>query len=112
MTDSKTFIGKRVNLIIDRPLGSWHPNYDIFYTVNYGYVPGTVSGDGEELDAYYLGVDVPLDEAEGICIAVIQRLHQQDDKLIVVPDGKTFTDEEIRAAVAFNEQDIESEIIR
>lgn len=112
MTNSKAFIGKRVNLIIDRPLGSWHPDHDIFYTVNYGYVPGTMSGDGEELDAYVLGVDIPLDEVEGICIAVIQRLHQNDDKLIVVPDGQTFTDEEIRVAIAFNEQDIESEIIR
>lgn len=112
MTESKAYIGQQVKVVIDRPLGSWHPDHDIFYTVNYGYVPGTISGDGEELDVYLLGVDIPLDEADGICIAVLHRRGHNDDKLIVVPEGQTFTDEEILAAVHFVEQVFEVEVFR
>ena len=50
------YIGKEVNVIVDRPLGSVHPKYpDLIYLANYGYVPNTVSGDGEELNCYILG---------------------------------------------------------
>lgn len=66
------YIGKEVNVIIDRPLGSSHPNYpNLIYLTNYGYVPNTVSGDGEELDCYILGEYKPLKEYKGECIAVI-----------------------------------------
>ena len=41
--------------------------------VNYGYVPDTVSIDGEELDAYILGVDEPVESFTGECIAILQR---------------------------------------
>lgn len=114
MTESKAYIGQQVKVIIDRPLGSWHPDHDIFYTVNYGYVPGTISGDGEEQDVFLLGIDIPLDEAEGICIAVLHRRGQNDDKLIVVPDDQSFTDEEILAAVHFvgYEHEFEVELFR
>ncbi|MCI0709013.1 MAG: inorganic pyrophosphatase [Chloroflexi bacterium] len=112
MTESKSYIGQQVKVIIDRPLGSWHPDHDIFYTVNYGYVPGTISGDGEEVDVYLLGVDIPLDEADGICIAVLHRVDDNDDKLIVAFAGQTFTDEEILTAVHFVEQDFEVELFR
>ena len=51
-------IGEKVKVIIDRPLGTYHPKHkDIFYTVNYGYVEGVIASDGEEQDAYVLGVD-------------------------------------------------------
>ena len=62
---------------------------EFFYLTNYGYIPNTVSGDGEELDAYVLGVFDPIDNFKGKCIAVVQRLDDNDDKLIVVPEGKT-----------------------
>lgn len=50
--DSKNFIGKEVNIVIDRALGTKHPKHGFVYTVNYGYVPNVISGDGEALDAY------------------------------------------------------------
>ena len=50
-------IGKIVKVIVDRPLGTYHPNHkDIYYTVNYGYIPEMIAADGEEQDAYILGV--------------------------------------------------------
>lgn len=112
--ESYGYIGKKVNVKVDRPLGSSHSKKyaDHIYPINYGYVPYTISGDGKELDAYILGVDVPLQEFEGKCIAVIHRTNDDDDKLIIVPEEKEFSDEEIRNLTNFQEQYFESEIIR
>ena len=67
-------IGKIVKVTVDRPMGSYHPNHrDIYYPVNYGYIKGIMSPDGEEQDAYILGVDHPADEFTGRVIAVIHR---------------------------------------
>ncbi len=106
------YLGKQVNLVIDRPLGSHHPDYHFEYPLNYGYVPHTISPDGEELDAYVLGVEKPLKTFYGRCIAVIHRLDDDDDKLIVVPDGVQSSDEEIRKLTRFQEQFFTSEILR
>lgn len=111
-TEACSFLGKIVPVKMDRPLGSKHPKHGYVYPVNYGFVPETKSPDGGELDAYVLGVDVPLEEFSGRCIAVIHRLNDDDDKLIVAPDGKQMGDEEIRQAVHFQEQFFQSEIIR
>lgn len=106
------YIGNIVKVQIDRPLNSKHPRHGFRYTVNYGYVPNTLSGDGEEIDCYVLGVDKPMDIFEGECIAVIHRTNDDDDKLIVVPKGKQYTDHEIRQLTNFQEQYFESDIIR
>lgn len=110
--NSKDFIGKKVVVKMDRPLGSKHPKHGFIYLVNYGYIPGTVSGDSEELDAYILGVHQPLDTFEGRVIAVVHRLDDDDDKLIVVEDGKNYTDDQINALVEFQEKWFKTEIIR
>ena len=112
MEKASSFIGKVVEVEMDRPLGTRHPKHNFMYPVNYGYVPGTVSGDGEELDAYVLGVFEPLNNYIGKCIAVIHRTNDDDDKLVVVPEGKNYTDEEIRVLTEFQERFFESEIIR
>ena len=106
------YIEQNVKVKIDRQLGSNHPKHGFEYEVNYGYVPNTLSGDGEELDAYVIGVEEPLKEFEGKCIAVIHRINDDDDKLIVVPEGIEISDEEIRKLTNFQEQYFESEIIR
>ena len=107
------FIGKEVNVIIDRPLGSSHPNYpESIYMVNYGYVPNIVSGYGEEINCYILGEYKPLKEYKGECIAVIHRKEDDDDKLIIVPKGESFTNKEIRILTDFQERYFQSEIIR
>lgn len=110
--ESYEFIGKNVSVKIDRPLNSKHPKHGFIYEANYGYVPNTVSGDGEEIDAYVLGVDEPVQEYTGRCIAVIHRTNDDDDKLIIVPEKMNLTDEEIRSFTNFQEQFFESEIIR
>ncbi|WP_280438106.1 inorganic diphosphatase [Nocardia carnea] len=101
---ARPFLGRSVDLIIDRPYGSRHPTCGFPYLANYGYVPGTRAPDGEELDAYYLGSSEPMTSAHGICIAIIHRLHDDDDKLVVVPDpATTLDDAAIAAAVEFQE---------
>ena len=110
---AEQYLGKEVSIIIDRPLGSKHPRHGFVYEVNYGYVPGTQSADGEELDAYYLGVSRALRTAEGRCIAVIHRLNDDDDKLVIVPETHLdLTDSEITKAVNFQEQWFDGEIRR
>lgn len=112
LPESYNYIGKAVRVKIDRPLNSKHPKYDFIYTINYGFVPNTISGDGEELDCYVLGVNEPIDMFEGKCIAVIHRLNDNDDKLIIVPEGLEYSEEEIRKITNFQEQFFKSEIIR
>ena len=112
MDNSIEFLNKTITVKIDRPMGSKHPKWNMIYPVNYGYVPNTVGGDGEELDCYVLGVFEPLDTYTGKCIAIIHRLNDNDDKLIIVPEHKTYTDDQIRALTEFQEQYFESEIIR
>jgi len=98
--------------MVDRPLGSKHPKWDLIYPINYGFVPETNAPDGEELDAYILGVFSPLKEFTGICIAIIHRTDNDDDKLIVVPNNKTYSNEQINALTEFQERFFESKIIR
>ena len=111
--NSLDYLNKIVEVKIDRPIGSSHPDYsDHIYLVNYGYVPNTISGDGEELDCYVLGEYKPLKEYKGKCIAVIHRLNDDDDKLIIAPENKTFTNNEIKLLTDFQEKFYTSEIIR
>ena len=110
--ESYDYIGKKVKVKIDRPLNTNHPKHGFKYPVNYGYIENTVSGDGEELDCYVLGIDEPIEEFEGECIAVIHRINDDDDKLIVVKNGQNYTDDEIRSKTSFQEQFFVSEIIR
>lgn len=109
--NSLAYIGRRTVVRVDRPIGSAHPKFGSIYPVNYGFIPGTVSGDGEELDAYVLGVSGPVEEFAGECIAVIKRKTEQDDKLIVVPVGARLSEEEIRRQVAFQEKYFESVVV-
>lgn len=102
--DNREFIGKMVDVVMDRPLGSRHPERGFLYELNYGYLPGVISGDGEELDAYILGVDVPLEKFTGRVIAVVHRLDEDDDKLVVVRDGQDYSKEEIEKLTYFQEQ--------
>ena len=112
MNNSKDYLNKIVDVKIDRPMGSKHPKYDFIYPINYGYVPNTKSYDGEELDCYVLGIFEPLEEFTGKCIAVIHRLNDNDDKLIIVPENRDFSNNEIRVLTEFQERFFESEIIR
>lgn len=112
MSKSNEYIGKLLEVEMDRQMGSRHPKHGFIYPVNYGYVPNTVSGDGEELDCYVLGVFEPLEKFKGKCIAVIHRTNDNDDKLVIVPEEKDYSDDAIEALTEFQERFFESIIIR
>ena len=109
--DSVKYLGKTLTIHIDRPLGSSHPQHGFIYPVNYGFLPGTMGRHGEELDAYLLGVFEPMEQYTGVCIAVIHRLDDDDHKLVVAPQGSTYTPEQIRALTEFQERFFTSEIL-
>ena len=107
------FLGKIVTVKIDRPINSKHPKHGFIYEVNYGFVPGTKAPDGEEIDAYLLGLNKPAEEFTGKCIAVVHRKDDDDDKLIVVSeDVEEINDEEILKAVNFQEKWFDSVVVR
>ncbi len=98
-------IGQMVKVVIDRPLGSYHPEYkDMFYPINYGYIEGIIAPDGEEQDAYVLGVNIPIKDFTGKVIAVIHRHDDIEDKWVVAPDGMDFSEQEIIEQVYFQER--------
>lgn len=104
-------IGDTVKVFVDRPLGSYHPKHkDIYYPINYGYIKGIIAPDGEEQDAYILGVNKPVKEFVGKIIAIIHREDDIEEKWVVAPEGMTFTKEEIMQQVHFQEQYFKSEV--
>lgn len=109
---AKEYLGKEVEVTMDRPLGSKHPKHGFVYEANYGFIKGIKAPDGEDLDAYYLGVKEPMENAKGICVAIAHRKNNDDDKLIVVPINTQMTDEEIMSAIHFQEQWFDTEIVR
>lgn len=103
--DLRAYLGRRVAVVVDRPLGSRHPRHaDLRYPVNYGFLPGTIAGDGAPLDAYVLGVAEPVCAATGVVIAVVERADDVGDKLVVAPAGQRFTAEQLAAALASRER--------
>lgn len=105
-------IGEIVKVTVDRPLGSHHPKHkDIYYPINYGYIAGIMALDGEEQDAYILGVKEPVEEFVGRIIAIIHRYDDVEEKWVVAPENTSFTKDEIMEQVKFQEQYFKSEII-
>ncbi len=109
----KELLGATVTVTVDRPLGSRHPKFpDLLYSVNYGFVADFLGGDCEEQDAYILGVDEPISSFVGRVIAIIHRLDDVEDKLVVAPDGVTFTREQIIELTYFQEQYFRIEVLK
>ena len=109
---AKTYLGKQVEVTMDRPLGSKHPKHGFVYECNYGFIEGVKAPDGEDLDAYVLGVNEPLTKTSGECVAIAHRRDNDDDKLIVVPEGVSMTDKEIMDAIHFQEQWFDTVLVR
>ncbi len=102
----KSYLGKTVEIKIDRPIGYVHhkEKYSLTYPINYGYIPDVLGGDGEELDVYLLGVDKPVSEYSAKIIGIAHRENDVEDKLIAAPDGMIFDQSQIAEAIHFQEQ--------
>ena len=109
----KDIIGKKVHVIVDRPLGSVHPKHvDLIYPVNYGYIEGIIAGDGECQDCYVLGENEPIKAFDGVIIAIIHRLNDIEDKWIIAKEGVLLFDQEILESIAFQERYFKIQLIR
>lgn len=109
---SNPIIGRIVTITVDRPLGSCHPEHkEMYYPVNYGYIEGIMAPDGEEQDVYLLGVNEAVDKFTGTIIAIVHREDDVEEKWVAAPSGMTFSKEEIREQIRFQEQYFNSEIM-
>ena len=97
------------NVTIDRPIGSSHPDYpSLVYPVNYGYIEGVIAPDGENQDAYVIGVDTPIDHFTGKRIAIIHRRDDVEDKWVITPENVPYNKQQIEDMVYFQEQYFDS----
>lgn len=103
------WVGKTIRVVLDRPLGSTHPEHGYRYEVNYGFVPGVIAPDGEELDVYLLGTGEPLEVCEQAeVIGIVRRRDDVEDKLVAAVGAETWDAPKIMAAVRFQEQFFDS----
>lgn len=102
----RSYLGKTVEIMIDRPIGYVHhkKNYSLVYPINYGYIPGVLGGDDEELDVYLLGVDEPVEKYTVKIIGIVHRENDVEDKLIAAPEGVEFSKEEMQEKIMFQEK--------
>ena len=100
------YLGKTATIEIDRPIGYVHHKgaKTLVYPINYGYIPGVLGGDGEELDVFLVGVNEPVTTYTGRIVGIVYRADDVEDKLVMAPDGAAFTAEEIAHAVHFQEK--------
>ena len=107
-----SLIGKRVEVVMDRPIGAEHPKHEgVFYSINYGYIEGLLGGDGEEQDVYVLDCDFPLEKCEAVIVAVVHRFDDDECKWVASYTGTTHSAEEIESAIRFQEQFHDSLIV-
>ena len=104
-----SYLGKTVEIGIDRPIGYAHKK-DIVYPINYGYIPGVLGGDEEELDVYLLGVNEPVSSYRAKIVAIVHRENDVEDKLVALPEHMTMSQYEIAEAVHFQEKYYDSHI--
>ena len=103
--DYHDIIGKEVSGVIDRPMGSAHPNDSkMIYPINYGYVDGIIALDGEYQDAYVFGSSKPISSFNGKVIGVYHRFNDNEDKWIVSIDDVSISSQKILGDIAFCEQ--------
>ena len=103
---ARSYLGKTVRIEIDRPIGYEHvkEKYTLKYSINYGFIPGVLGGDGEELDVYLLGVDTPVSEYTGRVIGIAHRKNDVEDKLIMAPEGIELSAEKMYEGISFQEK--------
>lgn len=111
MEKAPNILGDIVKVIVDRPLGSYHPEHkEMYYPINYGFIEGITAPDGEEQDVYIIGVNQAVSEYTGKVIAIIHRYDDVEEKWVVAPENKSFSKEEILEQVHFQEKYFNSEI--
>ena len=108
----QAYLGRTVSVVVDRPVGFHHVTKGIHldYTINYGFLPEVIGGDGEEQDVYILGISEPLETFTGRIIGVVRRKDDNEDKFIAAPEGMTFTAKQMEQEIFFVEKYFDSTV--
>jgi len=110
-TNLKSYLGRRVKVIINHQLGTHDiQEHNIWYPVNYGHI-ADAREDGVKPEVYLLGIYEPVSEASGIVIGLVLRIDGNEDKLVVAPEGRSYTVEQVQAMVAFQERFFTSRVV-
>ncbi len=110
--DYNRLLGKNVNVVVDRKLGTRMTRYkNTTYTVNYGYIEDIFTSDNTLKGTYILGVGEDVEQFLGTIIALIIRKDQSDIKLVVAPKKQQFYEPQIRELVKFQERFFESDYV-
>jgi len=105
-------IGDIVTVTVDREMGTYHPEHlDMCYPINYGFIEGITAPDGEDQDAYIIGISEPVKQFTGKIIAIIHRYNDIEEKWVVAPENSDYSKTEIEKEVYFQEQYFDSEVI-
>lgn len=109
-----TILNKKITIEIDRPIGTLHPKREnVYYPINYGFVPGLMGGDDEEQDVYVIDSNVVKTSSEVKIIGIVIRLNDVESKWIGVEDEKlSYTINEIESIINFQEQYYEVIILK
>ena len=102
MNEHTSLLGSRVEVKIDRPLGTIIEGYrDVYKEINAGYATDKTDGSGHPLHVYVLGVPHPLNEYVGWVNAIVKG--KEKDSLVVCPMSVKFTKREIERKLLFVE---------
>lgn len=105
------YLGRRLTVQIDRPVGSKHPKYDYHYPLNYGYVPKTLAEDGSEIDVYLLNHEQPLSQVQVVIVGIAVRHNDDENKLIATLDGHCPDVHSVTEQLHFQEQYFDTEYV-
>ena len=107
----KENLGKKVEVIVDREYGSFHPHLpDVTYELNFGYI-NDHNQDGEFQDAWIVGVDYPLEKFTGIVIGIVYHKDDEKSRWLVAPVGYEINHEDIINQIGFEEQYYDTNIV-
>ena len=86
-------------IVIDRPHGTAHPRYpEMVYPLDYGYLAGTHSGDGDGIDVW-LGASSTAGGRQLVGMIVTVDLNKRDSEIKLLVDC---TAEEVALALALH----------
>ncbi|TVP94302.1 MAG: inorganic pyrophosphatase [Acholeplasmatales bacterium] len=106
----EVLLGKEVDVVVDRPLGSKSPNHGTVYPLNFGFLPKYFTRE-KPIKAYVIGEFEPLESFTGYVVALVERLNKPGCKVVVAKDKDKYTKAQIEALIEFREQYHQSTVV-
>lgn len=92
-------------IVLDRPRGTSHPRYpDFIYPLDYGYLKGTYSGDGDGIDVWVGSLTERCVTGMIVCVDLVKR--DSECKVLIA-----CTHEEMQAIAAIHQRGSQSALL-